>query len=176
MCRLKKALYGFKQSPRVWFDWFTHVILTLGYKQSQENHTLFIHHSATGGVTVPLVYLDDIVVTKNDEEGMTRLKECLIKEFEIKDLGRLKYFLGIEVAHLKEGIFISQQKYIVNLLTETGLLGCKAATTPIEFNHKLGEVPEDKEVDKESYQRLVGKLIYLAHTRLDIAYAMGVVS
>jgi len=151
-------------------------MLTLGYKQSQGNHTLFIHHSTTGGVTVLLVYVDDIVVTGNDEERMTRLKECLIKEFEIKDFGRLKYFLGIEVAHSKEGIFISQQKYIVDLLTEIGLLGCKVDTTPIEFNHKLEEVPEDKEMDKESYQRLVGKLIYLAHTRLDIAYAVEVVS
>ena len=75
-------------------------------------------------------------------------------------MGRLKYFLGIEVAHSKEGNFISQQKYIVDLLTKIGLLGCKAAKTPIELNHKLGEVPEDNEVDKGSYQRLVGRLIY----------------
>jgi len=114
-------------------------MLNLGYKQSQGDHTLFIHHSvATGGVTMLLVYVDDIAVTGNDDEGRNKLKECLINEFEIKELGRLKYFLGIEVAHSKEGIFISEQKYIVDLLIETGLLGCKAAETPIEPNHKLG--------------------------------------
>ena len=153
------------------------MMLNLGYKQSQGDHTLFIHHSvATGGVTMLLVYVDDIAVTGNDDEGRNKLKECLINEFEIKELGRLKYFLGIEVAHSKEGIFISEQKYIVDLLIETGLLGCKAAETPIETNHKLGEVPEDNEVDKGSYQRIVGRLIYLAHTQPDIAYVVGVVS
>ena len=84
--------------------------------------------------------------------------------------------MGIEVAHSKEGIFISQQKYVVDLLRETGLLGCKAVENPIDPNHKLGEVLEDDLVDKEAYQRLVGRLIYLAHTWPDIAYAVGVVS
>ena len=73
------------------------------------------------------MYVNDIVVTDNDKEGMAQLKECLLKAFEIKDLGRLKYFLRIEVVHSKEGTFISQQKYVVDLLKETGLLGCKAS-------------------------------------------------
>lgn len=151
-------------------------MLTLGYRQSQGDHTLFIHHSATGEVTVLIVYVDDIVVTRNDEEDRNKLRECLISEFEIKEFGRLKYFLAIEVAHSKKEIFICQQKYIVDLLIEIGMLGCKATDTPIEPNHKLGEVPEDSVVDKGSYQRLVGRLIYLAHTRLDITYAVGMVS
>ena len=176
VCKLKKALYGLKQSPRAWFGRFTSVMLGMGYRQSQGDHTLFIQHSATGGVTALIVYVDDIVVTDNNKEGMAQLKECLLKEFEIKDLGRLKYFLGIEVAHSKEGIFISQQKYVVDLLKETGLLGCKASNTPIDPNHKLGEALEGDKVDKGVYQRLVGKLIYLAHTQPDIAYVVGVVS
>ena len=153
--KLKKTLYGLKQSPRAWFGRFTNVMLGMGYKQSQGDHTLFIQHSATWGVTILIVYVDDIVVTGSDKEGMSKLKECLLSEFKIKDLGRLKYFLGIEVAHSKEGIFISQQKYIIDLLTETGMLGCKAIDTPIEPNHKLGEILEDSVVDKGCYQRLV---------------------
>ena len=77
----------------------------------------------------------------------------------------MKYFLGIEMAHSKEGIFISQQKYMLDLLAETGVLGSKAIDTPIEPNHRLGEVLEDGVVDKGSYQRLVGRLIYLADTQ-----------
>jgi hypothetical protein len=100
----------------------------------------------------------------------------LAKEFEMKTLGRLKYFLGIEVAHSKRGIFISQQKYIVDLLMETGKLACKPVGSPIDPNHKLGNVDEGAVVDKEIYQRLVGKLIYLSHTRPDIAFAVSVVS
>ncbi|TYK04502.1 Cysteine-rich RLK (receptor-like protein kinase) 8 [Cucumis melo var. makuwa] len=97
-------------------------------------------------------------------------------EFEIKDLGNLKYFLGMEVARSKEGISVSQRKYTLDLLTETGMLGCRPADTPIEFNCKLGNSDDQVPVDKEQYQRLVGKLIYLSHTRPDISFAVSVVS
>jgi transposase InsO family protein len=176
VCKLKKALYGLKQSPRAWFGRFTKVMLALGYKQSQGDHTLFVKHSSSGGVCILLVYVDDIIVTGDDFAGIANLKQQLVKEFEIKDLGKLKYFLGIEVARSKHGLFISQQKYTLDLLKDTGMLGCKPAETPIEQNHRLEEFPEDVPVDRESYQRLVGRLIYLSHTRPDIAYAVSVVS
>ncbi|KAI3470208.1 hypothetical protein Pfo_026871 [Paulownia fortunei] len=133
------------------------------------DHTLFIKHSSSGGVIVIIVYVDDIIVTGNDQIEMEVLKAKLAKEFEIKDLSKLKYFLGIEVAHSKEGIFISQQKYVIDLLKETGKTGCKPMETPIEPNHKLGETADNKPVDKGMYQRHVGRLIYLSHTRPDIA-------
>ena len=90
-----------------------------GYKQSQGDHTLFIKHSSVGGVTALLVYVDDIIVTGNDEKEKHELKQKLVKEFEIKELGKLKYFLGIEVTYSTQGIFISQQKYVTDLLRET---------------------------------------------------------
>ena len=108
VCKLKKALYGLKQSPRTWFGRFTKVILNIEYKQSQGDHTLFIKHTTSRGVAALLVCVDDIIVTGNDEKEKETLKNCLAKEFEIKDLGRLKYFLGIEVARSQQGIFISQ--------------------------------------------------------------------
>ena len=86
-------------------------------------------------------------MTGDDIEEMTLLKKCLANEFEIKELGRLKYFLEIEVAHSREGIFISQQNYVCDLLKETRMLSCKPANTPIEQNHKLGEIKEELEVD-----------------------------
>ena len=94
----------------------------------------------------------------------------------MKDLGQLKYFLGIEVARLKHGVLLSQRKYVLDLLTETGMLGCKPVETPMEMNHKLGILPDQAQTDKGCYQRLVGRLIYLSHTRPDIAYAVSVVS
>ena len=117
-----------------------------------------------------------INVTGDDLEQMAKLKKDLAKEFEIKDLGSLKYFLGIEVARSKHGIFISQRKYVLDLLAETGMLGSKACDTPIEPNQKLGDGHSGTLVDKGRYQRLVGKLIYLSHTRPDIAFAVSVVS
>ena len=82
-------------------------MLKLGYKQSQGDHTLFIRYSVARRITVLLVYVDDIILTGDDLEGMESLKQCLVKEFEIKELSRLKYFLGIKVAHSQQGIFIS---------------------------------------------------------------------
>ena len=98
-----------------------------------------------------LVYVDDIIVTGNDVGEMNNLRQRLLKEFDIKELGKLKYFLGIEVAHSKQGIFISQHKYVLDLLKETGKLGCKPVDTPIEFNHGLCDALEDPVVDIGSY-------------------------
>lgn len=123
-----------------------------------------------------MVYVDNIIGTGNDEKKKENLKQCLIKEFEIKELGQLKYFLGIEVSYSKQGIFISQQKHVTDLLKDVGKLGCKPVATSIEPNQKLGEAKEEPSVDKEMYQRLVGKLIYLAHTRPNIAYLVSVIS
>ncbi|KAM1912364.1 hypothetical protein ACFX14_000440 [Malus domestica] len=94
----------------------------------------------------------------------------------MKELGELKYFLGIEVARSKHGIFLSQPKYVLVLLAETGMLDCKPVDTPIEQNHCLGLFPNQVPTHKEQYQRLVERLIYLSHTRPDIAYAVSVVS
>ena len=123
-----------------------------------------------------IVYVDDIVVTGDDLEVIVLLKKSLSKEFEIKDLGVLKYFLGIEVARSKYRIFISQRKYVLNLMQETGMLGCKSNDTLIDLNLKLDKDPNGTLVDRRSYQRLVGKLIYLSHTRSDFAYAVSLVS
>ena len=96
-------------------------------------------------------------------------------EFEVKDLRTLKYFLGMEVPRSKKGISISQRKYTLDLLEETGMLGYKPIETPIEQEDKAKLIKGDT-VDKGRYQRLVGKLIYLSHARPDIAFAVSIVS
>ena len=146
-----------------------------GYKQSNSYHTLFIKHKE-GKVTALIVYVDDMVLTGDDPCEMKALQEYLATKFEMKDLGQLKYFLGIEVARSKHGVLLSQRKYVLDLLTETGMLGCKPVETPMEMNHKLGILPDQAPTDKGRYQRLVGRLIYLSHIRPDIAYAVSVVS
>ena len=113
VCRLKKELYGLKQSPCDCFGRSAKVMITNGYKQSQGDRTLFIKHSSLGRVTTLIMYTDDIIVTRNDEKEKDTLKQCLAKEFEIKDLGKLKYILGIEEARSKQGIFISQKNMLL---------------------------------------------------------------
>jgi len=151
VCKLKKALYGLKQSPRVWFDRFSKAMRHMGYLQSRGDHTLFFNYSSGGWVTTLLVYVDDIIVTRNDFEEQTQLKENLSQTFKIKDLGVLKYFMGIEVAYSKAGIFLSQRKYILDLLQETGMLGGKGAGTQVDFNFKLIDNSNCQLVDKGRY-------------------------
>ena len=176
VCKLKKALYGLKQSPRAWFSRFTKAMIDLNYHQARGDHVLFIKHSTTGAVTLLLVYVDDILITGGDAAEIHQLTTALSGQFEMKELGQLKYFLGIEVAYSKEGISLSQHKYTLDLLQETGQLGCKPTSTPLDVNVKIGKGDDGAAVDKAFYQRLIGKLIYLNHTRPDISYGVSLLS
>jgi hypothetical protein len=106
VCRLKKSLYGLKQSPRAWFDRFRRAVCGMGYTQCNGDHTVFYKHRGTF-ITIMAVYVDDIVITGDDVEEIKCLKENLGKAFEVKDLGPLRYFLGIEVARSPKGIVLS---------------------------------------------------------------------
>jgi hypothetical protein len=120
-----------------------------------------LHCFFSGGkITLLTVYVDEIIITRS---------------FEVKDLGNLHYFLGIKVAYNAQGIYLSQRKYVLDLLAETGMLDCRPASTTIEQNHHT-IVESGGSVDKYKYQRLVGRLIYLSNTRPDIAYSISVVS
>ncbi|CAL2248718.1 unnamed protein product [Prunus armeniaca] len=103
--------------------------------------------------------MDDIVITGNDTGEQLKLQKYLSQEFEMKDLGDLKYFLEIEVPRSTTAIFLSQKKYVLDLLTKTGMLGCKPVDTPIEMNHKLYEGMDQEPTNKEQYQRLVGRTL-----------------
>lgn len=131
-------------------------MLAMDNKQSQGDRTLFIKCSSSGGVIALIVYVDDIILTNNDLTEREILKVKLVKVFEIIDLSKLKYFLGTKVAHSKERIFISQHKYVIDLLQEMGKTSCRPVETSIEPNHKLRESIDDESVDRKTYQRLVG--------------------
>ncbi|CAJ2642525.1 unnamed protein product [Trifolium pratense] len=175
VCKLKKALYGLKQSPRAWFGRFSHSMKKYGFKQAMADHTLFYKRVGTD-ITLLIVYVDDMIVTGSNLHEIGELRDYLAKEFEMKDLGDLKYFLSIEVSRSKQELFLSQRKYTLDLLAETGNSACQPVDTPIEVNHGLSIYPDQIPTNKERYQRMVGKLIYLTHTRPDISYAVSVVS
>lgn len=175
VCRLRKALYGLKQSPRAWFGRFIDAMKRFGYHQGDSDHTLFIKHK-NGRVTLLIIYVDEMIVIGDDTDEMKRLQGYLFSKFEMKDLGGLKYFLGIEIARSKDGIYLSQRKNVLDLLSEMRMLECKLAETPIVQNHCLAIYPDQVPTNKDRYQRLVGRLIYLSHTRPDVAYAVNVVS
>lgn len=107
VCKLQKALYGLKQSPKAWFDRFTLFVKGQNYCQAQSNHTIFTKLSKEGKIAILIVYVDDIILTGDYHEELEILKEKMAKEFEMKDLGELRYFLGMEVARSKKGIIVS---------------------------------------------------------------------
>ncbi|KAK3038414.1 hypothetical protein RJ639_030580 [Escallonia herrerae] len=175
VCHLKKSLYDLKQSPRAWFGKFSEVVQKFGLQKSKCDHSVFYRKSAAG-VILLVVYVDDIVITGDDCTGSTSLKKFLQTKFHSKDLGQLKYFLGIEVSRSKKGIFLSQRKYVLDLLAETRTAGAKLCNTPMNPSVHLTKDDGDRFDDPEKYRRLVGKFNYLTVTRLDIAYAVSTVS
>ena len=110
VCKLKKSLYGLKQSPRAWFDKFAKSVRKQGYTQCQADHPLFMKFFLEKKIVVLIVCVDDIILTSDYKEKLSGMKKHLAKEFEIKDLVYLRYFLGMEVARSKKGIFVSQRK------------------------------------------------------------------
>ena len=122
-----------------------------------------------------MVYVDDIVITRSGSKGIFSLKSFLQSQFHTKDLGMLRYFLGIEVMRSKHGIFLSQRKYVFDLLSEIGKLGVKPCNSPMVPGVHLTKEGETFE-EPERYRRLVGTLNYLTVTRPDIAHPINVVS
>lgn len=159
VCRLTKVLCGLKQYSQAWFERFRAAMVKAGYKQTRADHTLFIKHQAQKTTTL-MVYMDDIAVTGNDDVEIAKLKRNLAKEVEIKDLGSLKYFLGIEVSKSKQSIILSQRKYVVDLLKDSGMTGYKPCFTPIKENYRFKENDGVRLIDVGRYQRLVRRLIF----------------
>lgn len=177
VCRLKKSLYGLKQAPRCWFVKFAAALLKYGFHQSLSDSSLFTFKVDNAFVAI-LVYVDDILITGSSESLMADIKLYLQTQFKIKDLGPIRYFLGIEVARSTQGFYLNQRKYALDLLRDTGLTAAKPSVTPIEQNHKLlsNTSPLLSAADSSSYRQLVGRLIYLTITRPDLSYTIHVLS
>jgi len=171
VCRLKRSLYGLKQASRQWNKEFTSFLLKQGFVQSKRDYSLFTKGSGFNFIAV-LVYVDDVLITGENNPDIQLLKEALDKAFTIKDLGCMRYFLGIEVARSSAGTLLNQRKYILDILKVDGMTACKPADFPLPTNLRLtidqGELLSHPEV----YRRLVGRLLYLNITRPDISYSV----
>ncbi|RVW65705.1 Retrovirus-related Pol polyprotein from transposon RE2 [Vitis vinifera] len=176
VCRLHRSLYCLKQSPRAWFGRFSSVVQEFGMLRSTADHSVFYHHNFLGQCIYLVVYVDDIVITGSDQDGIQKLKQHFFTHFHTKDLGKLKYFLGIEIAQSSSGVVLSQRKYALDILEETGMLDCKSVDTPMDPNIKLVPGQGEPLGDLGRYRRLVGKLNYLTITCPDIFFPVSVVS
>lgn len=154
------------------FRKFTKAVIKHGFEHTQSDHTLFTNFTRAGRLTFLIVYVDDIILIGNDFQSIKLIKEHLPLEFEIKDLGNLRYFLGMEVGRTKNTWCITKEVYS-GLILERRMLGCKPALTLIKPGHKPKELWDKTPTDKLSYQKILGKLIYLSHTGPDIYYVVS---
>ena len=127
-------------------------------------------------IALIILYVDDLIIIGSRSARIQLLIQQLHQEYSMTDLGLLHYFLGMEVWQLKEGIFLSQTKYCFDLLSKYNMDQCRSVTTPLDPNTKLTAEDSSQLINAHDYRQLVGSLIYLANTRPDIAYAVGVLS
>ena len=175
VCRLQRALYGLKQAPQAWFEKFSSTISQHGFSGSSFDTAVFLRQS-DHGITILLLYVDDMIITGDDMQSIQDLKLFIGRQFEMKDLGPLNYFLGIEVSSSADGYYLTQAKYTLYLISRASITDSKIVDTPIEYNCRLNSHDGESLSDATLYRQLVGSLIYITVTRPDISYAVHVVS
>ncbi|KAA0037683.1 putative mitochondrial protein [Cucumis melo var. makuwa] len=175
VCKLRKPLYGLKQAPRAWYEKIAEFLVESGFTVASADSSLFVK-AQDSKVAIILVYMDDLIITGDHIEEVRQIKQNLLVCFEMKELGELKHFLGLEMEYSEKGLFLGQQKYVKDLLQKYGMSDCKPISTQMEVNKKFCTHEGKDLANPTMYYQLVGSLIYLTLTRLDISYSVRVVS
>jgi histone deacetylase 1/2 len=175
VCRLKKAIYGLKQAPKAWFTTLTAAITQLHFLQSKVDPSLFIY-STNAHKCYLLVYVDDLVITGNNLIFINTVIWHLSNQFHLKDLGDLHFFLGVEVIQTHVGLFLTQHKYIRDLLSHTNMVGAKDVSTPLSTSQSLQLQDGTTPTDYSKFHSIIWSLQYLSFTRPDIYFAVNKLS
>jgi hypothetical protein len=174
--RLKKSLYGLKQAPRAWYSKIKSYFCNEGFVKCAHEHTLFVKQEAGDQIIIVSLYVDDLIFTGNDQKLFDNFKISMEKNFAMTDLGRMRYFLGIEVKQTKEGIFMHQQKYACEILNRFNMENCNNVCNPIVSGNKLKKDETGIACDSTNYKQMVGCLMYLLATRPDLAFLVCLVA
>lgn len=173
--KLNKALYGLKQASRAWFSRIEGYFLKEEFLRSNAEQTLFIKEDNKGSILYVNVYVDDLIYTGNNPKMLNEFKRSMQDEFEMTDLGKMRFFLGIEVVQTSEGVHISQRKYALEIIKRFKLDNCNPVKSPIIPGCKLKQ-EDGKRVDSMLFKQMVGCLMYITTTRPDIQFAVSVIS
>jgi transposase InsO family protein len=173
--RLRKALYGLRQAPRAWNAKLDDSLNSLGFERCPSEHAVYRRGTGDSLLLVG-VYVDDLVITGQDTKEIDHFKQQMTKLFSMSDLGKLSFYLGIEVAQERDRIMLCQAAYAKRLLERTGMTDCNPCTTPMEARLKLSKQGAGDSVDLTLYRSVIGGLRYLTHTRPDITFAVGYLS
>lgn len=175
VCKLSKALYGLKQAPRAWFEKLKVALISWGFTNSQSDTSLFIREHK-GHITYALVYVDDILLTGDNQTQIEDLIEKMDDAFSLRILGSVHHFLGIEVTRNDAGMHLCQAKYIRDILAKASLQNATPCKTPMNTTGKINKHNGDLFEDPTQYRKMIGSLLYVTITRPDLAYLVSKLS
>ncbi|WVZ88337.1 hypothetical protein U9M48_034871 [Paspalum notatum var. saurae] len=165
--KLSKALYGLKQASRAWYERLTDFFVSKGFKIGKVDTTLFTKLIGKD-IFVCQIYVDDIIFGSTNASFCEEFGEMMSKEFEMSMIGELSFFLGLQIKQLKDGIFVSQSKYLKDMLKKFGLEDAKSIKTPMRTNSLLELEKGGKLVDQKLYRSMIGSLLYITASRSDL--------
>ncbi|GJV44527.1 putative ribonuclease H-like domain-containing protein [Tanacetum coccineum] len=169
--KVEKALYRLHQAPRAWYETLSTYLLDNGFQRGKIDKTLFIKRYK-GDILLVQVYVDDIIFGSTKKELCIAFEKLMHEKFQMSSMGELTFFLGLQVKQKKDGIFISQDKYVEEILKKFGFTKVKTASTPMETQKPLLKDEDGEEVDVHMYRSMIGSLMYLTSSRPDIMFAV----
>ncbi|GKB65777.1 putative ribonuclease H-like domain-containing protein [Tanacetum coccineum] len=169
--KVEKALYGLHQAPRAWYETLSTYLLENGFRRGTIDKTLFIKKDK-GDILLVQVYVDDIIFGSTKKSLCLEFEQIMHKRFQMSSIGELTFFLGLQVQQKEDGIFISQDKYVADILKKFDFVTVKTASTPMEPNKALVKDEEAENVDVHLYRSMIGSLMYLTASRPDITFVV----
>ncbi|KAD6454944.1 hypothetical protein E3N88_09650 [Mikania micrantha] len=169
VCRLDKALYGLHQAPRKWYETLSSFLLANHFKRGTIYKTLFFKKS-NQHIMLVQIYVDDIIFGSTHESLCKDFESLMKSKFEMSSMRELTFFLGLQVKQTPTGIFISQSKYVKDILERFKLTDCKALGTPMSKTTSLSPDLEGEDVDQHQYRAMIGSLMYITTSRPDIMF------
>ncbi|GJR48018.1 putative ribonuclease H-like domain-containing protein [Tanacetum coccineum] len=170
--KVEKALYGLHQAPRAWYETLSTYLLDNGFYRGQIDKTLFIKR-VKDDILLVQVYVDDIIFGSTKKSLCTDFEQIMHKRFQMSSMGELTFFLGLQVKQKEDGIFISQDKYVGEILKKFGFSSIRTASTPMETNKALTKDKDGEDVDVHLYRSMIGSLMYLTSSRPDIMFSVS---
>ncbi|GJY23519.1 retrovirus-related pol polyprotein from transposon TNT 1-94 [Tanacetum coccineum] len=169
--KLKKALYGLKQAPRAWYDMLSSFLISNDFSKGSVDPTLFIRREGKELLLVQ-IYVDDIIFAASTPELCDLFAKIMCSKFKMSMMGKISFFLGLQISQSPRGIFINQSKYALESLKKYGFESCDPVDTPMVEKSKLDEDKEGKAVDPSHYRGMIGTLLYLTASRPDLQFAI----
>jgi hypothetical protein len=172
VCKLNKALYGLKHASRAWYSRLEKYLQQTGFRKGSANNNLYIKVSQSNILLIE-VYVDDIIFGSDDDRLIQKFAKDMQNEFEMVLLGELSFFLGLQIHQTNQGNFISQTKYIREMLKRFGMEDCKPVITPMKTSCKLSKDDDSKSIDQRQYKSMIGSLLYVTTSRPDVMQVVG---